>query len=171
MALRNIVVEGEPCLAKVCRTITDFNPHLHQMLDDMLETVEDANGAGLAAPQVGVMRRACLVIDEETGEFIELLNPEIIAQEGEQSDLEGCLSVPGKYGLVSRPLKVRVRAQDRFGAWFELEAEGLTARAICHETDHLEGKLFVRYVDHFMSEAEIQEYMEAKEAADEEFED
>ncbi|WP_409968763.1 peptide deformylase [Bengtsoniella intestinalis] len=166
MALRNIVVQGEPCLEKVCRTINDFNPRLHQMLDDMLETVEDANGAGLAAPQVGVMRRACLVIDEETGEFIELLNPEFVHQKGEQTDIEGCLSVPGKYGLVTRPMDVRVRAQDRFGGWFELEAQGLTARAICHEMEHLEGHLFVEHVDHFMSEEEIQAYMDAKEEYD-----
>lgn len=167
MALRTIVVEGEPCLEKVCRTINDFNSRLHQMLDDMLDTVVDANGAGLAAPQVGVMRRACLVIDEETNEFIEMLNPEIIHQEGEQEGLEGCLSVPGKYGLVKRPMVVRVRAQDRFGNWFEMEAEGLTARAICHETEHLDGTLFVKHVEHFMSEDEIQAYLEAQE----EFED
>lgn len=166
MALRTIVEQGEPCLGKVCRTINDFNPHLHQMLDDMLETVVHANGAGLAAPQIGVIRRACLVIDEETDEFIELLNPEIIYQEGEQTGLEGCLSVPGRYGLVDRPMKVRVRAQDRFGGWFELEAEGLTARAICHETEHLDGTLFVKHVDHFMSEDEIQDYLEAQEELD-----
>lgn len=102
MALRKIVVQGEECLTKVCRPVTEFNPHLHQLLDDMLETLEDANGAGLAAPQVGVLRRVCVVLDEED-QLIELVNPEIIYTEGEQTGLEGCLSVPGKYGVVTRP--------------------------------------------------------------------
>lgn len=127
MALRKIVVQGEECLTKVCRPVTEFNPHLHQLLDDMLETLEDANGAGLAAPQVGVLRRVCVVLDEED-QLIELVNPEIIYTEGEQTGLEGCLSVPGKYGVVTRPEVVRVRAQDRDGQWFEVEDEGLTAR-------------------------------------------
>lgn len=95
MALRKIVVQGEECLTKVCRPVTEFNPHLHQLLDDMLETLEDANGAGLAAPQVGVLRRVCVVLDEDSEEYIELVNPEIVAQSGEQTGLEGCLSVPG----------------------------------------------------------------------------
>ena len=103
MALRKIVVQGEECLTKVCRPVTEFNPHLHQLLDDMLETLEDANGAGLAAPQVGVLRRVCVVLDEDSEEYIELVNPEIVAQSGEQTGLEGCLSVPGKWGIVTRP--------------------------------------------------------------------
>lgn len=102
MALRKIVVQGEECLTKVCRPVTEFNPHLHQLLDDMLETLEDANGAGLAAPQVGVLRRVCVVLDEDSEEYIELVNPEIVAQSGEQTGLEGCLSVPGKWGIVTR---------------------------------------------------------------------
>ena len=113
MALRKIVVQGEECLTKVCRPVTEFNPHLHQLLDDMLETLEDANGAGLAAPQVGVLRRVCVVLDEDSEEYIELVNPEIVAQSGEQTGLEGCLSVPGKWGIVTRPDVVRVRAQGR----------------------------------------------------------
>jgi methionyl-tRNA formyltransferase len=124
MALRKIVVQGEECLTKVCRPVTEFNPHLHQLLDDMLETLEDANGAGLAAPQVGVLRRVCVVLDEDSEEYIELVNPEIVAQSGEQTGLEGCLSVPGKWGIVTRPDVVRVRAQDRYGDWFEVEGEG-----------------------------------------------
>ena len=111
MALRKIVVQGEECLTKVCRPVTEFNPHLHQLLDDMLETLEDANGAGLAAPQVGVLRRVCVVLDEDSEEYIELVNPEIVAQSGEQTGLEGCLSVPGKWGIVTRPDVVRVRAR------------------------------------------------------------
>jgi len=126
MALRKIVEQGDECLTKVCRPVTKFDRRLHDLLDDMAETLADANGAGLAAPQVGILRRVCLVLDEEAEEYLELINPEIIAQSGEQTGLEGCLSVPGKWGIVTRPNRVRVRAQDRDGDWFEAEAEGLT---------------------------------------------
>ena len=160
MALRKIVEQGDECLTKVCRPVTEFNAHLHELLDDMTETLEDANGAGLAAPQVGVLRRACVVLDEGSGEFIELINPQIVAQSGEQTGLEGCLSVPGKWGIVTRPNVVRVRAQDRDGNWFEVEGEALTARAFCHEIEHLDGHLFVEHVDHFLSEQELEEYLE-----------
>ena len=159
MALRKIVEQGDPCLNKVCRPVTEFNRRLHALLDDMLETLADANGAGLAAPQVGVLRRACIVIDMDSEEYIELVNPEIIACSGEQTGLEGCLSVPGKWGIVTRPDHVRVRAQDRDGNWFEAEAQGLTARAFCHEIEHLDGHLFVEHVDHFLTEDEIEEYL------------
>ena len=163
MALRKIVVQGEECLTKVCRPVTEFNPHLHQLLDDMLETLEDANGAGLAAPQVGVLRRVCVVLDEDD-QLIELVNPEIIRTEGEQTGLEGCLSVPGKYGVVTRPEVVRVRAQDRDGEWFEVEDEGLTARCFCHEIEHLDGHLFVEHTDHLLTEEELEEYIRRAEA-------
>ena len=163
MALRKIVEQGDECLTKVCRPVTEFNPHLHQLLDDMTETLENANGAGLAAPQVGVLRRACIVLDEETGEFIELVNPEIKEQHGEQTRLEGCLSIPGKWGIVTRPSHVRVRAQDRNGAWFEVEGEGITAQAFCHEIEHLDGHLFVEHIDHFLSDEELREYLEQEE--------
>jgi peptide deformylase len=163
MALRNIVEQGEECLTKVCRPVTEFNAHLHELLDDMAETLRDANGAGLAAPQVGVLRRTCIVIDEETDEVIELVNPEIIASSGEQTGLEGCLSVPGKWGIVTRPDHVRVRAMDRDGNVFETEGEGLTARAFCHEIEHLDGHLFVEHIDHFLSEEELQKYLEEEE--------
>ncbi len=163
MALRKIVEQGEECLNKVCRPVTEFNPRLHALLDDMAETLADANGAGLAAPQVGVLRRACLVLDEENETFIELINPEIIAQSGQQTGLEGCLSVPGKWGIVTRPDCVRVRAQDRNGAWFEVQGEGLTARAFCHEIEHLDGHLFVEHIDHFLSEEELRDYLEREE--------
>ena len=122
MALRKIVEQGDECLTKVCRPVTEFNSRLHELLDDMVETLADANGAGLAAPQVGVLRRVCIVMDEDSEEYIELINPEIVAQSGEQTGLEGCLSVPGKWGIVTRPNVVRVRAQDRDGQWFEVEA-------------------------------------------------
>ena len=159
MALRTIVLQGDSCLTKVCRPVTDFNGRLHQLLDDMAETLTDANGAGLAAPQVGILRRVCLVLDEATESYLELINPEIIKAEGKQSGLEGCLSVPGKFAVVERPNIVRVRAQDRDGNWFEAEAQGLTARAFCHEIEHLDGHLFVEHVDHFLTEEEIEEYL------------
>ena len=167
MALRKIVVQGEECLTKVCRPVTEFNPHLHQLLDDMLETLEDANGAGLAAPQVGVLRRVCVVLDEDSEEYIELVNPEIIAAEGEQTGLEGCLSIPGKFGIVTRPYTVRVRAQDRDGNFFEVEDEELTARCFCHEIEHLDGHLFVEHTDHLMTEEELEEYMNQQEEDEE----
>lgn len=162
MALRKIVEVGEECLLKKCRPVTEFNRHLRELLDDMAETLTDASGAGLAAPQVGVLRRVCLVLDEGTEEYLELINPEIIAQSGVQTGIEGCLSLPGKWGIVSRPNVVRVRAQDRDGNWFEAEGEGLTARAFCHEIEHLDGHLFSEHVDHFLSDQELEDYMEAE---------
>lgn len=166
MALRKIVEMGDDCLTKVCRPVTEFNSHLHELLDDMQETLDNANGAGLAAPQVGVLRRVCLVLDDDTGEYIELVNPEILSQSGEQTGLEGCLSVPGKWAVIPRPNRVRVRAQDRYGNWFEAEGEELTARAFCHEIEHLDGHLFVEHADHFLTEDELREYCEAEEKED-----
>ena len=163
MALRKIVEQGDECLTKVCRPVTEVNSRLHELLDDMVETLADANGAGLAAPQVGVLRRVCIVMDEDSGEYIELNNPEIVAQSGEQTGLEGCLSVPGKWGIVTRPNVVRVRAQDRDGQWFEVEGEELTARAFCHEIEHLDGHLYTEHIDHFLSEEELRAYLEAEE--------
>ncbi len=155
MALRNILTEGEPTLHKVSREVTKFDGRLHELIDDMVETLKDANGVGLAAPQVGVLRRVVVV---DTGESVlELVNPVIIAQSGEQSGLEGCLSVPGKYGIVTRPNVVKVRAQDRDGNWYEAEGEGLTARGFCHELDHLDGHLYTEKVERFLTEAELQE--------------
>ena len=163
MALRKIVEQGDECLTKVCRPVTEFNSRLHELLDDMVETLADANGAGLAAPQVGVLRRVCIVMDEDSEEYIELINPEIVAQSGEQTGLEGCLSVPGKWGIVTRPNVVRVRAQDRDGQWFEVEGEELTARAFCHEIEHLDGHLYTEHIDHFLSEEEMRANLEAEE--------
>ena len=162
MALRKIALEGEECLTKVCRPVTDFNSRLHTLLDDMADTLAESGGVGLAAPQVGILRRVCVVLDEDD-QLIELVNPEIIRTEGEQTGLEGCLSVPGKYGVVTRPEVVRVRAQDRDGNWFEAEAEGLTARAFCHEIEHLDGHLFVEHIDHFLTEEELKDYLEDEE--------
>ena len=163
MALRDIVEKGDKVLNKHCRPVTDFNAKLHTLLDDMAETLIKSNGVGLAAPQVGILRRAVLVLETnvEEGEeeyIIELVNPEIIASDGEQEGPEGCLSIPGVYGWVKRPEHVKVRAQDRNGAFFEVEGTGLTARAFCHELDHLEGILFDELADHIMSKEELDEY-------------
>lgn len=140
MAIRNIVKVGDDILKKTCRTVLDFDDRLHTLLDDMRETLYKAEGAGLAAPQVGILKRVCLV-DVGDG-LIELINPVITSEEGVQYEEEGCLSLPGKYGTTKRPMKVTVRAQDRFGKTFTVEGEGLKARAFCHEIDHLNGILY-----------------------------
>ena len=163
MAIRNILNDGDPSLLKKSRPVTDFNKRLHILLDDMRETLLDANGLGLAAPQVGVLRRVVLVVDlgikteNPEEQVLELINPEFVKQEGEASGSEGCLSVPGVYGIVTRPAQVIVRAQDRYGKPFELEAFDLTARAICHEIDHLNGVIFTTLVERYLTEEEIEE--------------
>lgn len=162
MALRKIVLQGDESLTKVCRPVTDFNSRLHTLLDDMTETLLDSGGVGLAAPQVGILRRVC-VVQNGDNEVIELINPEIIYTEGEQTGLEGCLSVPGKYGIVTRPEVVRVRAQDRNGDFFEVEDSDLTARCFCHEIEHLDGHLFVEHTDHLMTEEELEEFIRRQE--------
>ena len=157
MGLRKILTDKDPALHKVCRPVEKFDGRLHKLLDDMAETLEQANGVGLAAPQIGILRRVVLV---DTGEeVLELINPTLLETSGEQIGAEGCLSVPGKFAVVERPNVVRVRAQDRYGNWFEAEAQGLTARAFCHEIEHLDGHLFVEHVDHFLTEEEIQQYL------------
>lgn len=166
MALRKIALQGEECLRKKCRPVTEFNQRLWTLLDDMKDTLLDSGGVGLAAPQVGVLRRVCLVMNEDE-EILELVNPEIIYTEGEQTGLEGCLSVPGKYGEVTRPNFVRVRAQDRHGAWFEAEDEGLTARCFCHEIEHLDGHLFVEHTDRLLEGEELEDYIRQMEEEDE----
>ncbi len=169
MALRNIVKEGDSVLTKKCRTVTDFNGRLHQLIDDMRETLLQANGLGLAAPQVGVLRRVVVVLDvsieseNPEDQLIELVNPEIIASSGEQEDWEGCLSVPGIYGLVTRPDTVTVRALDRFGNPFEVTGTGLTARCFCHELDHLEGHLFKELAVQLATPEEIEAMEEEEE--------
>ena len=164
MAIRKIVVQGDSILTKRCRPVTDFNRRLHILLDDMKDTLAEAQGAGLAAPQVGILRRAVIVLDDNE-EFLELINPEIILQEGEQEGAEGCLSVPGKWGMVTRPYRVKVRAQDRFGAWFEREGEELTARCFCHEIEHLDGHLYVEHIDRFLTDEEVEAYFAEQENA------
>lgn len=141
MAIRNIVKDGDPVLNKVCRTVVNFDEKLAQLLDDMIETMHDANGVGLAGPQVGMLKRVC-VVDIGDGEIVEFVNPVIIEQSGEQIDNEGCLSCPNVWGKVKRPMNVTVKAQDRNGKNFVKQAEGFKARAFCHEIDHLNGILF-----------------------------
>jgi peptide deformylase len=160
MALRIIRREGDAALRKCCRPYTGFNAHLHTLLDDLRETLLDSGGVGLAAPQVGVLRRCAVVLETNVPEgeepyIIELVNPEIVSAEGEQDGPEGCLSVPGVYGQVRRPAQVRVRAFDRFGAPFEVEGADLTARAFCHELDHLDGRLFLDLAERLYSEEEL----------------
>ncbi len=162
MAIRKIVIQGDEVLTKKSRVVTDFNARLHQLLDDMKDTLAEAGGVGLAAPQVGVLRRAVIVVNDDD-EMMELVNPEIIYTEGEQTGPEGCLSVPGKFGMVTRPYLVRVRAQDRFGNWFEVEGEELTGRCFCHELEHLDGHLYTEHIDRFLTEEELEEYYQAEE--------
>ena len=153
MGLRKILTDKEPALHKVCKPVEKFDRKLHNLLDDMAETLEEANGVGLAAPQVGILRRVVIV---DTGEgILELINPELIETDGEQEGAEGCLSVPGKYGLVKRPYYAKVRAQDRYGEWFEAEGEELIGRCFCHELDHLDGILYTSVMDRFLTEEEL----------------
>lgn len=152
MAKRIIVKVPDPILTKKCREVDKFDQRLWTLLDDMKDTVKAANGAGLAAPQVAILKRVC-VVDTEDGYF-ELINPVITSQSGEQTGLEGCLSVPKKYGEVTRPMKVNVTALDRFGKVQKLKAEGFTARAFCHEIDHLDGIVYTSKCKELLDETD-----------------
>jgi len=153
MGLRKILTDKDPALHKVCKPMVNFDNRLFRLLEDMRETLIDSGGVGLAAPQVGILRRVVLV---DTGdEILELINPTIIETDGEQEGPEGCLSVPGKYGLVKRPYYAKVRAQDRHGNWFEAEGEELIARCFCHELDHLEGVIYTQVMERFLTEEEL----------------
>ena len=162
MALRTILTDGDPALHKACRPVTRFDEKLHVLLDDLKETLAQANGAGLAAPQVGILRRAVIVVDAND-QMLELVNPEIISREGEQEGFEGCLSVPGRWGIVKRPMKARVRAQDRNGNFFEAEGEEIVARCFCHELEHLDGHLFTEHADRLYTNEELDELLQAQE--------
>lgn len=158
MGLRKIMTVKEPCLHKVCRPVEKFDGKLHRLLDDMKETLAEANGVGLAAPQVGILRRVVVV---DTGEeMLELVNPELLETSGEQVGSEGCLSVPGKYGIVKRPNYAKVRAYDRDGNEFEVEGEGLMARCFCHELDHLDGIVYTEIMERYLTEEEMGELSE-----------
>ena len=156
MALRKILTDKEPALHKTCKPVTAFDKKLHTLLDDMRETLIDSGGVGLAAPQVGILRRVVLV---DTGEeILELVNPEMLSTDGEQEGPEGCLSVPGKYGLVKRPYYATVRAQDRGGNWFEVQGEELIARCFCNELYHLDGILYTQQMERFLTDKELEQY-------------
>ncbi len=172
MALRNIVKDGDKLLTKVSRPVTNFDDRLAVLLDDMQDTLDEEQGYGLAAVQVGVLRRAFISVDErdmpecdEDGylpddyesKIVEFINPEIISEEGEVAQYEGCLSFPGRTGYITRPQKVKVRAFDRFGNAFELEAEDMFARCICHEIAHLDGKTILDFAEHFYEDVEHDE--------------
>lgn len=164
MAIRNILTDENNRLRKISRPVTDFNDRLYTLLDDMKETLLDANGVGLAGPQVGVLRRLFIV---DTGEeILECINPEILETSGEQTGTEGCLSIPGKYGVVTRANVCKIRAQDRNGEWFEAEGEELIARCFLHEYDHLDGKLYTDIAERMLTEEEM-EAMSAAESEEE----
>ena len=155
MGLRTILTDKEPALHKVCRPVEKFDGKLHKLLDDMAETMQNANGVGLAAPQVGILRRV-VVVDTGDG-VLELVNPTLLETDGEQVGAEGCLSVPGKYGLVKRPYYAKVRAQDRNGEWFEAEGEELIGRCFCHELDHLDGIVYTEVMERLLTDEELNE--------------
>ena len=154
MGIRKILTDKDPALHKVCRPVEKFDWRLHRLLDDMRDTLAEANGVGLAAPQVGILRRVVIV---DTGEeILELVNPEMLEVSGEQEGPEGCLSVPGKYGLVKRPYIAKVRAQDRDGQWYEAEGEELIARCFCHELDHLDGIVYTEVMERYLTDEELE---------------
>ena len=154
MGLRKILTDKEPALHKTCKPVVSFDSKLHKLLDDMRETLIDSNGVGLAAPQVGILRRVVLV---DTGdEILELINPTMVETDGEQVGAEGCLSVPGRYGLVKRPYYAKVRAQDRNGDWYEAEGEELIARCFCHELDHLDGIIYTEVMERWLTDEELE---------------
>lgn len=153
MGLRKILTDKDPALHKTCKTVENFDERLHKLLDDMRETLIESGGVGLAAPQVGILRRVVLVDNGE--EILELVNPTLVETEGEQEGPEGCLSIPGLYGLVKRPYYAKVRAQDRNGNWYETEGEELTARCFCHELDHLDGIVYTEVMERLLTEEEL----------------
>jgi peptide deformylase len=156
MAILNIVKEGDPVLRKVCRPVEEITPRILTLLDDMVETMRAANGCGLAAPQVGILRRIA-VVEVEAGTVYELINPRIVARAGTQEECEGCLSLPGVWGMTRRPRAVTVRATDRNGNEVEYTGQGLLARAFCHEIDHLDGKLFTDVMTRRLRRDEVEE--------------
>lgn len=154
MAIRNIITDEDSFLHKKSRPVEKFNERLGVLLDDMADTLGQANGVGLAAVQVGVLRRVVII---DVGDGVkELINPVIVEQSGEQEAMEGCLSIPGKWGMTNRPKHVKVRAQDRTGKTFEYEGDDLLATVSCHEIDHLDGILFLTHVTHMLTEEELE---------------
>ncbi|MET3575242.1 peptide deformylase [Bhargavaea ullalensis] len=166
MAIRKIVEHPSPILSKPCKPVTDFGAELHALLDDMYETMIEADGIGIAAPQVGEGIRAAIVDLGEGQDPIWLINPEVVATGGSETDIEGCLSFPGLYGEVERPFHVKVHAQERDGSWYELEAEDYEARAILHEIDHLDGVLFDSKIIRIVTEEELEEMAAEEEGSE-----
>ncbi|HIX10175.1 MAG TPA: peptide deformylase [Candidatus Agathobaculum pullistercoris] len=166
MALRNILTQEDEQLRKHSRKVEKFDARLHTLIDDMRETLLNSGGVGLAAPQVGVLRRVVVLLDinKDPEEVVELVNPEVIEQSGEQRIVEGCLSVPGVYGYVTRPTWAKIRAQDRNGNWFEREGEGVVAQCFCHETEHLDGHLFTEKVEEYVDPEDLQRGDEEEDA-------
>ena len=159
MSIVKILTQDDPALSKICHPVTKFDERLWGLLEDMRDTLIESNGVGLAAPQIGIIRRVVLVINEQD-EIMEIINPEIIEQRGEQEGFEGCLSVPGMSGVVKRPMYVKIKAQDRNGEWYEAEGTGLTARCFCHELGHLDGHLYTELCDRLYTNEELEQMME-----------
>ncbi|MCI5499915.1 MAG: peptide deformylase [Clostridiales bacterium] len=160
--IKKILQKEDPALHKVCHPVTNFDRKLSVLIDDLVDTLEDAQGLGLAAPQVGILRRVVIVMDDDET-FLELVNPEIVSQEGEQEGFEGCLSLSGLYGIVKRPMKVKVKAQDRHGNPVEYEREGITARCFCHEIEHLDGHMYYEKAGRLFTEDEVDEMLQKAE--------
>lgn len=156
MAIRNVVLEGEPVLYKKCRIVENFDNRLAQLIDDMIETMQLKNGVGLAAPQVGVLKRVVVIQTNFEEKPLELVNPQIVETFGFQEEVEGCLSCPNEYGITRRPMKVKVKAFDRFGVEHFYDGEALLARAFCHEIDHLDGILFKSHVVRMLDNSELE---------------
>ena len=165
--IKTILQKDDPALHKVCHPITKFDGKLAALLSDLTDTLKDAGGLGLAAPQIGILRRVVVVMDDDES-FLELVNPEIVSQEGEQEGFEGCLSLAGMYGVVKRPMKVKIKAQDRTGAVVEYEREGITARCFCHEIEHLDGHMYYEHTDRLFTEDEVDKMMQDAENSREE---
>ena len=161
--IRKILQKDDPVLHKVCHPVTQFDGKLAGLLEDLTATLEHANGLGLAAPQIGILRRVCVVMDQDET-YLELVNPQIVEQEGELEGFEGCLSLSGMYGIVKRPMKVKVQAQDRHGNPVEYEREGITARCFCHEIEHLDGHMYYEKAEgRLLTEDEVDEIMQKAE--------
>ena len=161
MAVRPIIYDPDPILYKKCHPVTKFDKKLGNILTDMTQTMIHANGVGLAGPQIGYMRRVCVVLDTlDNDKIIEMVNPEVVATEGEQTGSEGCLSFPNKFGMVTRPRIVTFRAQDRNGEWFTVQSHDLTARAFLHEIDHLDGHVFTEKVTEYINMDEEEDEVE-----------
>ena len=160
--IKTILQKDDPALHKVCHAVTKFDRKLEALLNDMTDTLKDSGGLGLAAPQIGILRRVCVVLDDDE-QYLELINPEILSEEGEQEGFEGCLSLAGMYGIVTRPMRVRVRAQNRTGEFVEYEREGVTARCFCHELEHLDGHMYYEKAGRLFTEDEVDKILSENE--------